>query len=188
MASAIAERLMTAEEFAETTDPPGMRTELVRGRVIYMPPPANIHGEYVANTILSLGPFARAHDLGRVMAESGYTLQRRPDTVRGPDVSFVSHERLRTQGHGPSYLEGAPTLAVEVISPSETRADVADKVSQYLAAGAERVWEVRPRQRTVTVHRSGSPAVTKHVGDVLTSDDAAFAVDGFALAVEAIFA
>ncbi len=85
------------------------------------------------------------------------------------------------------YVEGAPNLAVEVISPSHSDADVGEKVADWPAAGAERVWEVRPRTRTVTVHRSGEPPVTLQDGDTLTSAHGAFPVQGFELAVSEIF-
>ena len=187
MASAIAERLMTAEEFAETTDPPGMRTELVRGRIVVTPIKYTVEGMYIADIAAAVGRFVQLHDLGMVCVSSGYILGRRPDTVRGPDVSFISRERL-SERPAPleGWYEGAPSLVVEVIRRIETRAEVADKVAQYFAAGAERVWKVRPRQRTVTVLFRGAPAVKRRVGEVLNSADAGFAVDGFVLGVGAI--
>jgi len=188
MTSPTAEKLLTAEEFAETTDPPDMRTELVRGRIVCVPPPSTIHGKYVRRIGASLGHFSDEHALGEVVVESGYLLESDPDTVRGPDVSFIAAAAL-SEGLPPrGYHEGAPTLAVEVISPDETEEKVTAKIELYLAAGAERVWEVRPRLRTVTVHRRGAEPVTLTATSTLTSFDAGFAVEGFALRVADIFA
>ena len=75
-----------------------------------------------------------------------------------------------------------------MISPNDRDGEVAEKVREWLEHGAERVWEVRPRTRTVTVHQPGQPPRTLGVGQALASDDAAFTVPGFALAVADIFA
>ncbi len=189
MAIAVAERLITAEEFLLTKDPPGMVTELVRGRIVCMPPPSTSHGKWVGRIYLRLHGFSSENDLGEALVEAGFRLQADPDTVRGVDVGFISYDRL-PGGKLPAtgYVAGAPNLAVEVISPGNVDRDIAIKVAEYLAAGADRVWEVRPGLRTVTVHRSGAEPKTLRVGDTLTSDDAGFAVDGFALPVADIFA
>jgi Uma2 family endonuclease len=76
---------------------------------------------------------------------------------------------------------------VEVISESETEREAAEKVTLWLEAGAERVWEVRERTRTVTVHTPGHPPRTLRDGDALHSDDASFSVEGFSLPVSDIF-
>jgi Uma2 family endonuclease len=188
MTTPAAQALLTAEEFARMTDPPGVRSELVRGRVIRMPPAKTRHGRLAGFIHARLEAFAREHRLGEATAEGGYLLRRNPDTVRAPDAAFIAFERL-PGGELPedAYVEGAPDLAVEVVSPSETDAGVAEKVADWLAAGAERAWEVRPRTRTVTVHRRDRPPRTLGIDDTLTSDDAAFAVAGFALPLTEIF-
>jgi Uma2 family endonuclease len=108
--------------------------------------------------------------------------------VRGPDIAFVAQQRLRgPESATTGWLEGAPTLAVEVISPSQTRREVAEKNAQWLEAGAERVLEVRPRTRTVTIHRRYHPPKTLGDGDSLTSEDAALAVAGFEFPVSETF-
>ena len=76
---------------------------------------------------------------------------------------------------------------MEVESPNDLERDVREKVAEYLAAGSERVWVIRPIPRTVTVHRPGGRADTYAGDDLLTSDDAGLAVDGFTLSVAAIF-
>ncbi len=189
MAIAVAERLITAEEFLLTTDPPGMVTELVRGRIICMPPAKTEHGYFSDRVSDRLKSFFVPLALGVATGEGGYVLSRNPDIVRAPDAAFLAADRVPADWPFTGrYIEGAPTLAVEIVSDSETEQDLVNKIAEYLAAGAERVWEVRPRLRTVTVHRSGAEPKTLRVGDTLTSDDAGFAVDGFALPVAEIFA
>ena len=189
MPAPIAERLLTAAEFARTIDPPGVSTELVRGMVVTMPPAKTKHGFRASEIEFALKTFVRAHSLGITTGEGGYVLAHDPDSVRGPDAAFISAARIPAGGlPEDDYFEGAPDLAVEVISPSETDKDVAEKVAEYLASGALRVWEVRPRLRTVTVHRPGPAPETLRDGDSLTSEHASFAADGFALRIADIFA
>jgi Uma2 family endonuclease len=146
-----------------------------------------MHGRRAAFIHSAIEAFVRRHRLGEATGEGGYILARNPDTVRAPRAAFISVSRLPDGLPEDAYFEGAPNLAVEVVSSSQTAAEVAAKVSDWLAAGAERVWEVRPRTRTVEVHRQGSPPKTLREGDTLTSKDAGFYVEGFALPVSGIF-
>lgn len=189
MPAPVAEKLLTVEEFARMVDPHGMRTELVRGMVVMMPPAKTKHGFRAGKINRRLDEFVEQHTLGVTTGEGGYVLAHDPDSVRGPDAAFISAARIPLGGlPEDEYFEGAPDLAVEVISPSESDRDVATKIAEYLAAGAQRVWEVRPRLRTVTVHRPQAAPETLRIGDVLTSEHAGFAVQGFELALADIFA
>ena len=179
---------MTAEEFFLTKDPPGVVTELVRGKVVCMPPPGTSHGKWALRVAADVERFSTEHRLGEVVGEAGFRLAKDPDTVRGVDAAFISYEQLAGRELPESgYLDGAPTLAVEVISPSNTERDVAEKIAEYFGAGAQRVWEVRPRLKLVTVHRRGAEPRTVDRTGILSSDDAGFAVEGFSLPVAAIF-
>lgn len=81
-----------------------------------------------------------------------------PERVRGPDVAFVSNDRL-PQGRLPEgFIEGAPDLAVEVLSPGDNPLDVQQKVRDWLEGGARLVWVVAPQARTVTVYRPDGTA------------------------------
>lgn len=184
-----AEKLLTAEEFAALPEPEGGgQMELVRGRVVVAPPATTGHGWRAYRIARRLDPFVEQHRLGVLTGEGGYRLARDPDIVRAPDVGFLAADRLGADGPPEAaYFEGAPTLAVEVVSPNDRDVDVAEKVTEYLAAGGERVWVVRPQQRTVTVHRPNGDAHTFGAGDTLTSDDAGFAVTGFSVTVAELF-
>ena len=90
--------LLTADDFFRQYSHGEGNCELVKGEVIQMPPPGGVHGGTAVNIAIALGAFVREHDLGRVLVETGFHLERQPDTVRGPDVSFVTKERMPSTG------------------------------------------------------------------------------------------
>lgn len=127
-----------------------------------------------------------AHDLGYVSdAESGYILNRNPHTVVAPDVGFFRPDRYPGDFPEQGFFPLPPDLAVEVISPTDEPADIAEKQRLYAKAGVPLVWWVNPKWRTVTVHRPGQDpqvldeSATLEGGDILP---------GFALPVARIFA
>ncbi len=86
-------------------------------------------------------------------AETGFLLQTDPDTVRAPDLAFVTKARQEQTGKVEGYWPGAPDLAVEVVSPNDSFSEVEEKALAWLVAGTQVVWIVDPRQRHVTVYR-----------------------------------
>lgn len=130
----------------------GRRYELVKGELVEMTPVGPRHGAIARRLGAKLGEFTDAHRLGETMVETGFCLECQPDTVRAPDVSFLSTERMPPEDHE-GYVPGAPDLAVEIVSPGDRDTDIQDKVMDYLAHGTRLVWVVRPRQRTVTIYR-----------------------------------
>lgn len=175
---------MTAEELLEKPED-GFRYELVRGEPRRMAPAGNVHG-YIAMKLGSrLEQFVRDHRLGRVYAaETGFKLSSDPDTVRAPDVAFVSQTRLDDVGEVPGYWPGAPDLAVEVVSPSDTHAEVTEESLAWLDAGCRMVLAADPSQRTVTVYRSREDIRILLGRDVI---DGADVVPGFGLPVTELF-
>ena len=185
MSTAVAPKLLTAEEFAALPHPlDGSRQELVQGVVIAMPPPGAYHGVCCNRIGRKLGNFADDHNLGFVANnDSGVILERAPDTVRGPDVAFWSRERLPTlplQG----YPEVPPDLVAEVLSPSDVFSSVLRKVRLYLQAGVRIVWIVVPEDRSVTVFRPGVPEIILGERETLTGDDV---LPGFSCVVGGLF-
>ncbi len=164
----------------------GKRTELVRGDLVVMAPAGGRHGR-IANTIAYLlTEFIRARQRGMVFAaETGFLLHRSPDTVRAPDVAFVAAERLADGEPPPGFLEMAPDLAVEVVSPSDSSAAVRDKVRDWLEAGTRLVWVVYPDSRSVTVHRHTGEPEEHSETDVLSGSPA---LPEFSVAVRDLFA
>lgn len=165
----IENKLMTAEELLRLPDD-GYDYELVKGELVKMTPPGGEHGQIARRLGARLGAHVDTQNLGAVMVESGYCLECRPDTVCGPDVSFLAAERIPAEGLPRGFIQGAPDLAVEIISPDDTASEVQAKVQDYLQHGTRLVWVVEPKTRTITVYRSLSDIriLTEH--DVLEGD------------------
>ena len=180
-----APRLMTADELLMLPDD-GMRHELIDGVLHTMTPPGERHGEVGLALGVLLVNHVREHRLGRVYGEVGFRLRRDPDTVRAPDASFVARARLQGPVGGPKYFEGAPDLAVEVLSPSDSVRETEEKFGQYFAAGCRLGWLVDPPREAVTVYRAPGVAVrTLGLDDLLDGEDV---VPGFACRVrEALY-
>ena len=144
-------QILTALEFWQLSRN-GTRRELVRGEVIESMPPGGRHGAIAAGLATLLRLWAKQSDAGYVGVEAGYILARDPDTVRGPDVSYVRADRIPAAGIPEAFWNLAPDLAVEVVSPNETAEDVREKVLDYLTAGTPMVWTIYPRTNEVIVH------------------------------------
>src|SRR6185295_18560486 len=146
--SATLTKPMNADELLEMPDD-GYRYELVKGELIQMAPTGDEHGEVTMGLAVSLYLHVKKHNLGRVYAaETGFKLEADPDTVRAPDIAFVSRERVEATGTIPGFRSGAPDLVVEVLSPSDRIGKVEAKVEQWLEAGARMVWVVGPKLHT----------------------------------------
>mgnify|MGYP002780266131 CR=1 FL=1 len=177
-------RPMTAEELL-SYPARNKRTELVRGRLMVREPAGYEHGRVAAAMLVRIASHVQAHALGTVLAaETGFTLERGPDTVRAPDVAFIRTARAPSRGTR-GFPEMAPDLAVEVRSPGDRNAEVADKVTDWLAAGTALVWVVNPAARTVVVHEPGAAARTLTAHDTL---DGGEVLPGFAARVDELFA
>ena len=133
-------RLFTAEELFHLPTV-GRRLELVKGKVYEMAPAGGRHGYAAMNTGIIPGGHVRANGLGRVFAaETGFILRRDPDTVRAPDVAFISQSRLAVDEIPDSFIDLVPDLVVEVVSPGDTRREVREKVEDWLHSGVRLVW------------------------------------------------
>ena len=181
---ATTERLLTAEELMSLPDN-GMQQELVRGRLIEMPPPNFLHCKLVAVLCRILGIFVSQHHLGTVVGGPGFILQRDPDTVRAPDVAFVSTAREALITEPEQYQEFAPDLAVEIFSPGDRRGDLDEKIKHWRTAGARLIWMVFPRWRTVEVHCADGASETISEDGLLQGEDV---LPGFSCAVRDLFA
>ena len=145
--------LMTAEELRHLRLP-NTRTELVRGVLVVREPAGYQHGAVAMRLALAVGRFLEIHPLGDlVAAETGFRLASDPDTVRAPDVGFVSRARIPTPApHG--YAPFAPDLAIEVLSPDDRPGEVLAKVGDWLDAGTRLVWVVDPVRRLARIYRA----------------------------------
>jgi Uma2 family endonuclease len=147
------------------------RTELVKGVIIHMSPTGYLHGRIEGNLGAILRAFVSQHKLGEVLVgEVGIYTARGPDTVRGADVAYISNERLaRVQSS--SYLDVAPELVVEVLSPDDRWGDLVDKLSEYLAVGVQVVWVADPKTQSVYVYHSLNKVQHFSVEDALPGGD-----------------
>src|SRR3990172_3636921 len=189
MATAVTETVLTAEEFYQLPDPEqGGKMELVRGRVVTSMPVSGKHGERQGIIWQALRQFLSTGQEGRATIETGYVLGRNPDVVRTPDVS-VAPAALLEGGELPEdgFIEGAPQLAIEVVSKNDSEREVLEKVGEYLDAGVVRVWVVRARNKTVVVYTASGDVKSVPLTGTLTSEDAGFASSGFTLPVSVIF-
>ena len=184
--------LMTAEELL-LYEMPDKRVELVRGRLLVREPPGMRHGELAVRIVLALSKFilrerelrGAAETCGRVVTcDSGFTLARNPDTVRGPDVAYVSRERWAgplPQGYG----EFAPDIAIEIMSPGDRIGEILAKVGDWLNAGSNLVWVVNPARQLVTVYSADGLQQVLGISDHLGGGDV---LPGFAFSLAELFA
>jgi Uma2 family endonuclease len=177
-------KLMTANELLAL--PRGQfRYELINGELKTMSPAGHTHGKIIIRLTLPLAQHVKQNDLGEVYAaETGFKLRSNPDTVRAPDIAFITRQRVKEVGETKGYWPGAPDLAVEVLSPDDRVAEVEDKVSEWLAAGSRQVWIVSPKLRTVTIYSSTTEIVILTEKDSLNGGSV---VPGFIVAVADIF-
>ena len=150
------------------------------------PRPSFEHGRCVARISAILLAFVESRRLGVVVAgDPGFVLARRPDTVRGPDVAFVTSGRAKEIDLARPFFPGAPDLAVEVLSPNDRVNEVLAKVTDYLAAGCRMVWVVDPALAELSVFRSPFSPRVLCGEDMLDGEDV---LPGFALPVQELFA
>ncbi len=169
MASAVRQRMSVAEFERHYL---GKRAELWRGEVREYMPASPKHGKVALNIGAEIHAFARQHQLGVAFAaETGFIL-RTPagESVLAPDVAFIRKERLPEGEFPAGFCPIVPDLVVEVVSPSDSYADVREKVSEWLAGGVPLVWVVDPQRRVVEVWRAGEPVQTLSEGDTLSGD------------------
>jgi len=138
----------------QEADEANARFELDEGELVLTPSPTPRHNLVCFKLRRSLGAFVKANDLGRVTAEVDLRLSA--NIVRKPDVAFIAKTHMTGFDFDQTPIEGSPSLAVEVISPSNLAQDTLKKVRQYLAAGSHAVWLVYPALGVVEIHeRSG---------------------------------
>jgi Uma2 family endonuclease len=172
---------MTAEELGNIEDD-YHRHQLIKGELLTMPLVKAEHMRVSANLTMLLLQHVKANQLGTVGAEGGYKLESDPDTVLGPDVSFVAQNRISLSPEG--YHSGPPDLAIEVLSPGDRKGRIEYKLSLWLQFGTRSVWLVNPRTRTVEVISSLDNRRMLHEDDELVDDT----VPGFRVKVSEIFA
>jgi len=162
--------LMTADDLLHV-HLPDKRTELIRGRLVVREPGGGRHGHVAMRIALRIGAFVESHDLGRTYAaETGFQIEAGPDTVRAPDVAFVT--RARVPAVEPAgYPRWAPDLSVEVVAHDDHPPETLAKVAQWLGAGVRLVWVVDCERRIARVYRADGTERLLVEGDALNGED-----------------
>jgi Uma2 family endonuclease len=128
--------------------------------------------------------FVRQHDLGDVTGPDG-TLRLLPGRVRIPDIAFISWDRLPNRESPKKPIPDlVPDLAVEVLSESNTKKEMAIKLQEYFAAGVRLVWYVEPEARTVRVYTAPDRSTLLTEEQTLDGGDV---LPGFALPLRELF-
>lgn len=162
--------LLSLADYAVLDEPDDVYvTELVRGVLVREPRPGVAHGRVQVAMAYHLKAWGRGTGAS-VTSESGYILSEQPATLRGPDVAVVVEPRL-AEVEFDGWIRGAPDVAVEVLSPSDTSRAIHQKTLEYLEAGTRLVWILDPAARTVTVYRPDGSANVVRVHQTLDGED-----------------
>jgi Uma2 family endonuclease len=176
------EILMTGEELYRRPDLGPC--ELVNGRIVPLPPVGDEHADVEFELGARLRRYGKESQRGRALGgEVGIYIRRNPDTVRGADIAFISKERdAHPRARG--FLEVAPELVVEILSPEDRAGKVKEKLRDYFSAGVRVVWMVDPVLRRVVVYRSLTDATVLDERHVLTDEEI---LPGFSVPISELF-
>jgi Uma2 family endonuclease len=166
--------LMTAEELLALPED-GVDRWLIRGQLREKPMTRRnrFHAKLEARIAQLLGEWLDAQPVPRgevLSGEAGVTLRRNPDTSVGIDVVYISAQVAGAQSDQSSMIEGVPTLAVEVLSPSDSEEEINEKIMDYLSSGVALVWVVDPHFQTITVYEPARPPVLYNIQQTLSAD------------------
>jgi Uma2 family endonuclease len=177
-------KVWTDQEFMALSDD-GHRYEIVNGKLLDMGNSGALHGYICSLLLFSLMGCIQPKKLG-VILDSSTVFKMKNGNKRSPDISFFAKERLRGMTELPTgFLEGAPDLAVEVLSPGNTVEEIDDKLVDYFENGARLVWVISPRQQYILVYRSSQePDRLLKLADSFDGEDV---IPGFSLPVADLF-
>src|SRR5579883_212813 len=161
--------LFRAEDLEGIQSKTGRKYELVRGE-LYEVVTGYRHGQIVTRIARRVDVWCEQAQAGDVLSDAGFTLERNPDTVRGPDVSFVRKGRFPDGPPARGYPEIAPDAAFEVRSPNDTWAELVAKAQEYLTRGCQLVVLVEPDEYA-EVHRPEQRAVRLGPEDTVSAED-----------------
>jgi Uma2 family endonuclease len=187
-------QFMTAEEFLALPDD-GVERWLIRGRLRERRPETQemtyrnqTHSTVEANVVYALKHWLQQQPRprGRICSgEAGCRLRQTPDSVVGIDVVYISAELAARRTAGTTLIDGAPILAVEILSPNDTQEDIHEKIDDYLAAGVALVWIMDTHRETVTVYRPDTNPAMFNASHELTAEPH---LPGFKVPVAELFA
>ncbi len=170
--------LLTVDEFLRLPEPRDEKYELIEGERVLMSPTMPLHNLTRDNLLVLLRVFLKGRKLGTALSEQAFHLFG--STVRIPDIAFIRQGRLEELRKLP---QGAPDLAIEVISPTNTLREMDQRVSDYFAAGCQRVWVVYPEDREIYIH--GLSGVTRRRAEEMLEEPEL--LPGFSVKVSSLF-
>jgi Uma2 family endonuclease len=175
--------LISVAEFDRLVEPDDLRYELDEGELIEMTRPRVGHNRVVMRTTQVLLQYLQKNPVGELFTSDNLFVLG-PTTKRAPDLSFILTGRASTIDPAKD-IQGAPDLAIEVLSPSDRAAAMRHKVKQYFGAGARAVWLVYPASPEVEVWESASgPARVLGENETLEARDL---LPGFSCRISAFF-
>ena len=175
---------VTADELANMSAEG--RLELVRGEVVEMAPTGFEHGAIVAKLTMLMNYHATINRLGKVVTgDVGFHLSTEPDLVRAPDIAFLHSDSIPTGMASRRFVQGAPVLVAEVVSPTDRANDIVERVDDYLKAGTTLIWVVYPSRQQVVEYRPPGESRILRPYDRLDGGDV---FPGFSCTVGDIFA
>jgi len=176
---------ITATEFAKLPRPAnGAKQELVRGVVVTMSNPGPRQGKLEAFIATALVNYVCPRELGTILTESACLTENDPDTVRGPDISFWTPERMPLDYDSDAYVRNPADLCIEILSPSNSRSKMNKKIREYCFAGVRAVWIVAPEDRSITVYREPDDGRILSGDKVISGEEI---IPGFACKVAELF-
>jgi Uma2 family endonuclease len=152
-ATAIPARKVWTETQLEALPDDGFIHEVIEGELVMSPKNNFEHGQICARLLAALVNFNQKEKLGVVLDSStGYWMQNR--NCRAPDISFIPKDRLRELGFTPTtrrFFPGAPDLAVEVMSPSNSRTELNQRLRDFFSSGTQIAWVINPEAQSVEI-------------------------------------
>jgi Uma2 family endonuclease len=160
---------LVAGEVRDVSEP--RRRELISGEISEMSPSGFDHGVLIIQIGSRLNDFVTKHEAGKVCGgDVGFVVARNPDTVLAPDIAFVSSKRISDSGCS-KFFDGAPDLAVEIVSPWDRAPEVEAKARHWIGCGAKLVWVVDGEKKTITVYAAGGERRTITIENQLDGGD-----------------
>ena len=169
------------EQLASETD---KQYELVNGEPKEKESESMEHSYIAATLNRRLGNLVAEKKLGVVLESSG-SFRMVAGNIRKPDVSFITKERITEKRPSFTAFEGAPDLAVEVISPTDIWWEIMQKLDEYFSSGCRLVWLISPLDQRVLVYRQDQRSQILELGDLLDGEEV---VPGFSMPVADLFA